>query len=115
MNIKISNRRNLLGKQAQANVKSRIRASLSKFGRKIKSVQLSTDDVNGPRGGIDKQCRILVKLNRLGDVVTTVDDESLSRAISAAIKTAERSVNRKVQRASKSVSRTRFQSSFGLV
>lgn len=115
MKISVNNQRNLLGKKAQTAAKSRIRSAFSKFGRKIVSVQLSTDDTNGPRGGVDKRVRILVKLNRLDDVVATVDDESLSRALSFAIQRAERAVDRRIQRASRFDARSRAGESLGLI
>lgn len=115
MKISVNNQKNLLGKKAQTAAKARIRSAFSKFGRKIVSVQLSTDAVNGPRGGVDKRVRILVKMNRLDDVVATVDDDSLSRALSFAVQRAERAVDRRVQRAARSVARSRAGQPLGLV
>jgi ribosome-associated translation inhibitor RaiA len=99
MKIEINNQTNLLGENAQSTTIAKIEAAFSKYLRRIKSVVLTARDLNGPRGGIDKQCQILVNVNGIGEVVTTVEHESLSQAINSAIKSAQRTVNRKVRKA----------------
>jgi putative sigma-54 modulation protein len=108
MQIEINNQRNLLGQDAQMNAIARIETSFSKFRNRIKSVVLTAKDLNGPRGGVDKQCLILVSLNGIGDVVATVEHASLSQAIGSAIKSAERSITRRVRKAARKQTRRRF-------
>jgi len=64
----------------------------------VKAIELTARDVNGPRGGVDKECRVLVKLKRMQDIVVTAKDESLSKAIPCAIDRAARSVGRAIER-----------------
>ena len=55
-------------------------------------------DVNGPRGGVDKECQNVAKINRMGEVVAAVKDDSLPKSIRQAIARAERGVARKIQK-----------------
>ena len=41
-----------------AHVERRLRFALSRFGQKIRLAAVQLADLNGPRGGLDKQCRV---------------------------------------------------------
>ncbi len=45
--------------------------ALSRFGEQIQRVTVLTEDVNGPRGGIDKRCVARAILRRQGTVEVT--------------------------------------------
>ncbi len=51
--------------------------SLSRFAHRLKSVQLFIEDVNGPRGGLDKQCRCVLHLRRKAPIIISDYDKSL--------------------------------------
>jgi len=74
--------------------------ALGRFSLLIDRVAIRVRDINGPRGGIDKSCQVIVKINmtRSCPVVITDDDESLPVAISHAIEKAGRAVARAVER-----------------
>ncbi len=57
-----------------AHVERRLRFALSGFSGRIRRVDVFLADENGPRGGIDKTCRIVVRLRDGGDVVAEVSD-----------------------------------------
>lgn len=40
----------------------RMKAALGRFGHDIRSVTVRLSDINGPRGGLDKLCRVVVHL-----------------------------------------------------
>jgi|GEM_PF-1006223 len=98
MKIVLNDKLRLLSDEASLRSESRITASFAKFSNNVKAIELTTRDINGPRGGIDKECRVLVKLKRMQDIVVTVQDESLSKAIPSAINRAARSVGRAIER-----------------
>jgi putative sigma-54 modulation protein len=52
----------------------RIQFRLSRFGHDLISVVLRLSDINGPKGGIDKRCRITVQGPRIG--ILTLDELS---------------------------------------
>ena len=66
----------------------RVRFALARFGDAIREVHVTLSDENGPRGGIDKRCRVRITGDRVGafviessaiDVVVAID-EALGRA-----------------------------------
>ena len=56
-------------------VERRLCFSLGRFASRLGRVSVRIADVNGPRGGVDKACRISVKLVHSGETVVqeTVD------------------------------------------
>ena len=98
MEVVVNDQQKLLREAAINRAKSRVNASFAKFGDQVKSIVITVEDVNGPRGGIDKACRVLVKLRKLNDVVVTAKDETVARAIPGAIDRASRSVARLLDR-----------------
>lgn len=98
MKIQINDRTNLLGTKGRTNIAGRVESSFSKYVSRVKSVVLTADDLNGPRGGVDKQCRVLISLIGSGNVAVAAEHESLSQAIGNAIRRAERLVSRKLQK-----------------
>jgi uncharacterized protein (DUF1330 family) len=98
MQITINDKQKNLGKAAKQKSTEKVSAAFSKFGANIISIQMTVQDINGPRGGIDKECRIVVKLRKMEEVVAVVKEETFSKAISRAINRSERSIGRKIKR-----------------
>jgi hypothetical protein len=71
---------------------------LGKFGAAIERVSVRVRDINGPRGGIDKICRVKVVLSRLPSVVVEQRDAAKQAAIDAALARTEQAVRRSLQR-----------------
>jgi hypothetical protein len=98
MKVLINDKQKLLSAEAIEQTESRLAAAFSKFGFRISRIEVSVSDINGPRGGVDKECRLVAKTNKMGDVIATVTDESLTKSIRRAIARAERGVARRIQR-----------------
>ena len=98
MEIRVNDKQKLLRSEAVLKARSRVNAEFAKFSDYVKSVEISIVDVNGPRGGVDKECRVLVKLKKINDVAVSVRDETLSKAVSSGIDRASRSVGRSIDR-----------------
>ena len=73
---------------------------LGKFASSIERTSARVGDVNGPRGGVDKRCRIKVVLTGLPSVVVEERHHSLQAALDGAIARAERAVRQTTQRRS---------------
>jgi ribosome-associated translation inhibitor RaiA len=58
-----------IGERWKQRIERRLEFALCRFGAAIQSVDLTLEDENGPRGGVDKNCRIVVKMRRGEDVV----------------------------------------------
>ena len=65
-------------------IERKLRRSLDRFGHRIESVVIFLRDVNGPRGGVDKACRVLVKARGCGAAVAWVVDPNWYAAIDRA-------------------------------
>lgn len=82
----------------RASIRQELGAKLGKFASPIERVTVRVRDVNGPRGGIDKACRIKVVLSGLPSVIVEEQAASLERAFRDALAGTVRSVRRAVGR-----------------
>jgi putative sigma-54 modulation protein len=82
----------------RAYLRRKLARRLGKFADSIERVSLRTEDVNGPRGGIDRVCRLKVVLRGLPSVVIEKRDAALNAAVALALDGMERAVRRKLQR-----------------
>ncbi|MFY4728890.1 HPF/RaiA family ribosome-associated protein [Nitrospira sp. BLG_2] len=87
-----------LSKDQRAYIRQRLSRKLKKFADAIERVSVRVKDVNGPRGGTDKVCRIKVVLSNLPSVVFEAQDAALDVAVGSALDGTERAVRRSVQR-----------------
>ena len=79
-------------------VEKRIISTLSRRHNEIKCISVRLGDINGPRGGDDKYCRIRVELAGQGDVVVRDIKSDMYIAISRAAERVSRTVSRRVKR-----------------
>jgi ribosome-associated translation inhibitor RaiA len=82
----------------RAYVRRKLGMKLGKFARAIERVSVRIDDVNGPRGGVDKRCRIKVVLSGLPSVVVEQQHASLQAAVDRTLRRTESAVRQSVQR-----------------
>jgi putative sigma-54 modulation protein len=69
----------------RAYIRHRLGRRLGKFGRSIERVSVRTEDVNGPRGGVDRVCRIKIVLKGLPSVLFECRELSLNVAVDGAL------------------------------
>ena len=81
-----------------ANLETILLESLERFRRWVKHVCLYIEDVNGPRGGVDKQCRCVVHLRRMPPVVVQTEADNMNALIYRTATRASYSLNRKTKR-----------------
>lgn len=79
-------------------LKLKLDQKLGKFAPSVHRLSVRVEDINGPRGGIDKRCRIKVVLNGLPSVVVEEHHESLKGAMDGALNRTERAVRRATER-----------------
>ncbi|HUZ45895.1 MAG TPA: HPF/RaiA family ribosome-associated protein [Terriglobia bacterium] len=76
----------------------RFRFALRRFTHHVKRLRIDVEDVNGPRGGVDKQCRILADVAPSGKLVLREKDAHLYAAMDRAADRLKHSVCRDIQR-----------------
>ncbi len=79
-------------------VERRFRFALGRFAPRIGRVTITLADVNGPRGGLDRRCRVVVGLAPGGRVVAEVTDRSYAAASCRAADRAGHAVGRELER-----------------
>ncbi|KAA3630254.1 MAG: hypothetical protein DWQ09_01375 [Proteobacteria bacterium] len=87
-----------LSQEERARIRHGLGVKLGKYETSIERVTVRVLDVNGPRGGVDKLCRIKVVLSGLSSVVFESQALTLKAAINGALSGTERAVRRSVQR-----------------
>jgi putative sigma-54 modulation protein len=71
--------------ETRESLESRLAQALSCFGRRIQKVNAFFSDLNGPKGGVDKLCRVVVHLKRQPTLVIEDRDSELSHLIDRVI------------------------------
>lgn len=72
--------------------------ALARFDSHIIRTTIHLVDVNGPKGGVDKQCKIVVQVRGQQPVVVEEIDASISAAVDRAADRASQAVHRAVDR-----------------
>jgi putative sigma-54 modulation protein len=67
--------------EARESMELRLEQALRCLGRRIQKVNAFFSDLNGPKGGIDKLCRVVVHLKRQPSLVIEDRDSELGNLI----------------------------------
>jgi putative sigma-54 modulation protein len=84
---------------ARANIVRRLLFRFDRFSSRIDRVRVRIMDINGPRGGADKACKIDVRLRPTGNIIVQDIGEDFFRASDRASERAARSISRFIKRA----------------
>ena len=88
----------ILTEALRSYVEQRLRIALGWTGGRLRKLVVSLSDINGPRGGIDKRCKIQVQLSGAKGVVIEDTEADMYVAIDRAAERADRAVVRRVER-----------------
>lgn len=98
MQIDIQSRDFSLTEALHHHTQRRLHFAMSHCSDHIKRVAIRLSDINGPRGGADKCCRIQIALTGIPDVVVEDTEVDMYTAIDRAIDRARRTVARRIGR-----------------
>ena len=87
-----------LDREASIRMERRLHFSLNRFGTSINRVNVRLTDLNGPKGGADKECLIVVKLKKRGEVVVQGNGMTCDVALDYCAHRISRAVSRKLAR-----------------
>jgi putative sigma-54 modulation protein len=96
MFVHIQSRHFSLSEALSRYVKNKVQIMLSRYEAKISRVDVSLFDINGPKGGEDKCCKIVVKINSASSVVLQETAEDLYDAINTCTRRGRRAVKRQL-------------------
>lgn len=98
MSLSVVDRNDTLTDELRDLLDRRLHYALSRFDSRIRRTTAVVEDANGPRGGVDKLCRVTVKLNRATDVVIREQDADITKCINRAADRVGRAVARAIER-----------------
>ena len=87
-----------IDQELRGSIERRLRYVLGRFCIRITRVTVFLADLNGPRGGMDKRCRIVVRLVRAGQVFVEDTDADLGVVVDRATDRVGQSVRRELER-----------------
>jgi ribosome-associated translation inhibitor RaiA len=79
-------------------LRRKLGAKLGKFAPAIERVRARVEDVNGPRGGLDKRCRIKVVQSGLPSVMAEEQHNAVRAATDRALDRIETALRRTLER-----------------
>jgi hypothetical protein len=82
-------------------IQERTRSMFNKISDSVKKVKVTLNDINGPRGGRDKNCRVVIQLKGIPDIIITDNQTSVMSAVNRCLSKAKVALVRKVKRKQK--------------
>lgn len=76
----------------------RVSFAFARTRHEIDNTKITITDINGPKGGIDKQCKVIIKPRGMKSIVIAEKRASVRNAIDRCLARASQSVNRKLKR-----------------
>ena len=98
MNIEIQSRNVKLTSELRQLLNKRVEFAFSRFKDRIQKVKIQLSDINGPKGGIDKECQFHLTLPDQPDVVVKGTSDKLESAISRTATRSAKTLARKLKR-----------------
>jgi putative sigma-54 modulation protein len=101
MELTITDLKMELSTENLSHIQKKILSMFSKFCERVQVIKVTIDDVNGPKGGKDKQCRVVIYSKGIPDIVITDNQTSVMSAVNIALSRARLSFLKKVKRKQK--------------
>lgn len=87
-----------LFEELREQLRVRLAFALARFDRQILESPATLTDLNGPKGGVDKQCRLVVRLRPKGKVAIEQSATDFATAIALAADRVSYAVSRTLKR-----------------
>ncbi len=88
-------------------INKRISSAFSRVNDAIQTTSLTVSDINGPKGGIDKECTIVIKAAGIKPIVICEQQSKLHNAIDRCISRANQVLMKQLQKRNK-ISKTKL-------
>jgi ribosome-associated translation inhibitor RaiA len=98
MRAKVHDQHGSVDPPLRSYVERRTRLVLGRFSPRVQEVVVRVVDVNGPKGGTDKRCRVEARLRGLPVLVVEDEAASTRQAVDAALDRMGRTIDRTVTR-----------------
>ena len=101
MELTITNLNIELSNDNISRIKQKTRRMFNKLYDQVKSIKVTLNDVNGPKGGKDKHCKVVIYTKGMSDIVITDNQISVMSAVNIALSRARLSLLKKIKRKQK--------------
>lgn len=98
MQISVNSTIRRLNSRTREAIRRSLQDTLDRLSSRISRVTVSVIDENGPRGGVDKVCRVNLVMEGFGGVTATGKSEQVMVAVAEAARRARRKVRDKLKR-----------------
>ncbi len=98
MNLQVIGKNTRISEALHDFLVRKLHFALGRFASEIKRITVRAGDINGPRGGVDKQCRVQIQLRGLDSVLSEGRGNDFESAAVFAIERAGRGVARALDR-----------------
>ena len=94
MQIQIRKRNLELTPELGGHIERRLQFSLGRFGGRLRSALVHLEDLNGPKGGVDQECRLTIRTAWRCQIVIEERDADMFAAVARATERAGRAMGR---------------------
>lgn len=98
MEVHILDRNIGISDDQRDNVERCLEFAFDRFSTHVRSVDTTFTDVNGPRGGVDVQCRMKILLHGKGDIIVEGKGTSVEAIIAETADRAAIAISRRLDR-----------------
>ncbi|MBJ6761814.1 HPF/RaiA family ribosome-associated protein [Myxococcaceae bacterium JPH2] len=98
MRIEIRARHFTLTETLRTHVERRARFAMGRLSDRVREVTVRLEDINGPRGGVDKVAKVTVRLEHGGQLASEAMDASYAAAVDRALERAGHAVSKALGR-----------------
>jgi ribosome hibernation promoting factor len=98
MDLELSVRGAFSGETIRTYAERRFRFSLRRFGQHVKRLRVHIEDLNGPREGFGKCCRIVAEMSPSGNLVIVETDGHVREAVDRAANRFRQRLRRELER-----------------
>ena len=98
MRVQLETQNVTIPQHARGNLSTRVERAMSHMRQKIVSLHLSLRDVNGAKGGRDKQCTVRAQLVDGGEIVVVSRDHGVRKGMFTALRKCKKLVGSELKK-----------------
>lgn len=87
-----------ISKDNIAEIKAKTKEVFARIHDHVISIKVILNDINGPKGGFDQQCKVIVQSRGIANIVVSNNQTSMINAVNNSLTTAKLSLLRKIKR-----------------
>ncbi len=98
MLVKITGRNFTATEDIRSHIEHRLNFATQKFEEKISQISIRIRDINGPKGGVDKECHIHLRLKGMPSIIIKQSATNIYTAVDLATDRLAQTISRKIAR-----------------